>query len=488
MKKTIGLLIILLIIGGLIYATKKHQPKPPPPQMKEIWAKDGIPVEVGSVILGDIEDTASITGNINAQDKLSLSAKIPGRVLAVNAREGDNVSAGQIIIVLEQDDARNQLRQAEAAYQTAVAGLSTTKTNAAVTKTQMDSTLEQAKSNLETVKEQLKISQNPARSQERLIAENSVKQAMANMDNAESEYKRSERLFKQGAISESSYELARTQFTVAQANYNTAKQQLSLIDEGGRTEVVSSARNQVKIAEQALRQAKANSSVNLMRQEEIKQATAGVQNAKAVLAMAKQNLDNTYVKSTIAGTLSRRMVEPGQIVSPGISLGEVVNLGSIFFQGDVSEKVVAKVKKGQRVDVVIDAVEGRVFNAVVDKVYPSAPTSSRNFPVRIKILNKSSILKDGMFARGNIIIGVVKNALLIPKDAVDDRRGIKVVFTAVKDPKNPQFEISNRHNVEIIRMNRDFVQIIPNGEIKPGDVVITSGRQNLEDESKILRK
>lgn len=141
MKKVIGLLIIILIIGGLIVASKMHQPKPPPPQMKDIWAKDGIPVEVGKVTLGDIEDTASITGNISAQDKLSLSAKIAGRVSAVNAREGDSVSAGQVIIVLEQDDAKSQLRQAEAAYQTAVAGLSTTKTNAAVTKTQINSTL-----------------------------------------------------------------------------------------------------------------------------------------------------------------------------------------------------------------------------------------------------------------------------------------------------------------------------------------------------------
>jgi len=90
MRKTfiVGI-IIVLAVGGLFAAMKKNAPKPPSPTTKELWAERGVPVSTGVVLRGDMEQTIEITGDIQALEKVTLSAKIPGRVARVLAREGE---------------------------------------------------------------------------------------------------------------------------------------------------------------------------------------------------------------------------------------------------------------------------------------------------------------------------------------------------------------------------------------------------------------
>jgi RND family efflux transporter MFP subunit len=227
----------------------------------------------------------------------------------------------------------------------------------------------------------------------------------------------------------------------------------------------------------ALRTAKANAAQNFLREEDIKAAKAAVDQAKAGVALAEQQFSYTYVKSPIAGTLSSRLTEPGQVVSPGQPLAEVVNLGSLYLKGDVSETELANAAKGQRVRVHIDALAPREFQGTVRELFPAGSTQSRNFPVRIGIEDESRLIRPGMFARGSIVTGVDRNVLLIPKDAVEERRGTKMVFVV-----GPRHKVK-RHDIEVKQENRDFVELKAPVGLKVGDVVVTRGRQNLQDES-----
>ena len=490
MRKTfIVIVLIVAIIGGLGLAAKLRAPKPAQPTTAEMQAKDGIPVEVDLATRGKMEQIVEITGDINALDKVILSAKIAGRVLRVNAREGDNVSRGSTVITLDQQDAASNREQAQAGLQTALIQLSQAKTNAKVTRIQTDAAIAQAQASLEAAKAKLTVVKNPARNQERLVAENNVASAKANLDNAESNYKRNQSLLKDGAISAAAFDVIKSQFLVAQAQHKSAKQQLSMITEGGRTEDILSASSQVDVAKEQLRTAKANASQNLLRAEDVKSALAAVDRAKASLSLADQMLANTYVKSPISGQISSRTTEPGQVVAPGQALAEVVNMGSLYFKGDVSEKEITNLNPGQPVRVIIDAMPERTFSGVVDKIFPSGSTVSRNFPVRIAISNNSHLIRAGMFVRGQVVVGMDTNVLLVPKDAVLEREGSKIIFTvqSVRDHKNPKISkmIAKRHNVSVIRENSEYAEIADSFSISAGDEVVTTGRQNLQEGSLI---
>lgn len=478
-KALLVVFIIVAVLGGLRLAMIRRAPKEAPPTTRQIWAKVGIPVQTAVLTRGDMEQIVEVTGDINALDKVTLSAKIPGRVAQVNAREGDRVSRGQTIVVLDQQDLLSNLISATGGLETATARLSQAKTNATVTKIQTDAAIEQAQAQLESAQAKLAVVKNPSRSQERMVAENNVAEAKANLDRAESDYKRNKSLVTQGAISQSSFEIVETQYRIAQTQYKSATERLSLIKEGGRSEEVQQAEAQVSVANEALKSAKAGASQNLLRKEDIRQAAAALDQARAMVAIAQQQLSYSYIKSPISGVVSSRSTESGQVVSAGQALAEVVNLGSLYFKGDVSEKRFAGIRVGQKVRVEIDAIPDAAFAGTLAEIYPSGSTLSRNFPVRITLREGGLRVRPGMFARGEIVTGVAKDILLVPKDAIDERKGTQSVFTV-----GPTKTVT-RHIVGVIRENRDYVQVRTPTDLNAGDVVVTGGRQNLQQGSKV---
>ena len=489
-NKIIGIILILACLAGLGYLMKVRAPKPPKPTTKQIWAENGIPVQVSVIGVGDMNRTVAITGNLTALDSVNLSAKTGGRIAEYRFREGDAVKAGQVVIVLDQEDQRANLSSARESLKSAEAALEQARTDAKVTKVTTSTSVTQAKEALRQAEENLKIAKQPVRTQELSVAENAVSSAKANLDNATANYNRYQRLMNEGAVSKSVFESYETQYKVAKATYDSALEQLSLAREGSRSEDLSKAESAVNVAKQTLRNAIAAQAENEVKAANIKSAKAAVSRAHSQIAIAKEALDSTYVRSSITGIVSSRVAEPGQVIGAGQTLGQVVNLNSVYFKGDVSEKDIAKVRKGRPVLVNVDALGDEMLQGYVDEIFPAGSEANRNFPVRIKIDNaKEYGIKPGMFARGKIITDVSPDAMLIPRDAIADLMGNKVVFTVERDPDaegDGEFLIAKRHDVKIAHEDGNFVQLTEDFGLRIGDRVVTSGRQNLQNNTKII--
>lgn len=88
--------------------------------------KQHVPVEVAQVEKRDIVYQTTITGTVSAEQDVNIIPKIPGKVELVKVDVGDRVKKGDVLLQLEQDEIRAQLKQAEAALAMAKAGKSTT--------------------------------------------------------------------------------------------------------------------------------------------------------------------------------------------------------------------------------------------------------------------------------------------------------------------------------------------------------------------------
>lgn len=480
-NRAIAIALIAVLFLAIFGIARERSKKKVVKSTAEIQKEMGVPVDTAMVQVGSIEDTIPVTGDIKALDTVSLSSKVPGKVVAVTVREGDPVRRGQVVVQLDRTDAEANLRQALAGLESAQARLSQARTNAAVTDVQSDAAIRQAQAGLTAAEANLQKVRTGARSQERLIAESGVATAKANLDNAQANLRRYKRLYEQGAVAQAQLDVAQTQYEVALAQYNSAKQNLSLVEEGARTEDVRAAETQVTQARETLRTARANAGQNALRQEDIKSAKAGVSQASAQVAIAEEQLNDTVIRSSTDGIVSSRMTEPGQTVSPGIPLMEVVNVGTVFFLADVSETVLAKVRPGQTVSVRVDAYPSESFIGKVQKIYPSATTTTRNFGVRIHVPNPESKLRPGMFARGSIISGANTGAILVPQDAIEERSGRQYVFTL-------EGSIVQIHEVNKGLSNPEFVEALPPTDIAAGDVVVTAGHEYLQDGSKVYKR
>jgi RND family efflux transporter MFP subunit len=476
MRKHITIAVtFVVIIAALLGASTMRRPKPPAATTKEIWKKSGVPVKTSTVTRGDIDQTVQITGDVRALNCAVVSPKISGRLTTIYVNEGDRVSHGQVVATLDQGDAQSNLEAAQASLESARARLAQAITNAEVTKIQTKTAVDQAQASLRSARARLEVTKNPSRSQERLVAENRVASAKANLDNAEADFKRNQRLLNRGAISESAFDVVNTKYLVAQADHKTAQEQLSMIDEGGRREDISSSQAQVDVAQGQLRDAAANTSQNRVKEKDILAAKAAVQQAQAAVDTARRQLADTYIKASISGVVSSRSADPGQVVSPGQTLANIVDLSSVYFRGDVSETYMASVARGQSLDVRLDAAPDKVFKGRVAEIFPSASTANRNFSVRISISGGDSVVKPGMSASGEILTGKAANVILVPKDAIDESNGVKSVYTVQADKTVKKYVVS------VVREDDGFAQIATPTDLSVGSAVVTQGHGNVQD-------
>ena len=104
-------------------------------------------------------------------------------------------------------------------------------------------------------------------------------------------------------------------------------------------------------------------------------AAARVLQARALVSQAEMNLQYAVVKAPVAGVVSRKAVEPGQVVQAGQPLMSVVALDRVWVTANFKETQIEDMRPGQRVSLKVDAYGGREFKAHVESM--AAATGSR---------------------------------------------------------------------------------------------------------------
>ncbi len=138
-------------------------------------------------------------------------------------------------------------------------------------------------------------------------------------------------------------------------------------------------------------------------------SNAGIRQAQAVLNLAKANLDDTVIVSTISGIVTLKAFEPGEMVPAGAAVLTVVDINNIWARVDVEETSVTKIKLGDAAVVRVDALpeeefKGRVTEINVEGEFATQRDVRRGrqdiktFRVKVKIDEPKEILKPGMSA------------------------------------------------------------------------------------------
>jgi len=449
----------------------------------------GIPVTTAKVVVTDMTSMLHVTGTVEPDREAALASKIGGKVVAVTVDEGEPVTAGQVVVRLDDSDVRAQVSQARAAVQAAQAarGLAQARLDLALAgarpqeRRQAEANVGQAQAALGAAKAALEALRKGAREQERAQAEQAVRQAKAGLDNAQANLRRAQELFDSGAVSEQQVDLARTQYEVARAQYETAKEQLDLVREGPRAEDIQAAEAQVNQAQAAL--VAAQQQYSLLQEgareediraarEQLNQAHAGVAQAQAALEAALVALDNTVIRSALTGEVAERQVDPGHSILPGQPLLEVVDNRRVYVKAKVSESEVRKVRPGQEVEVRADAYPGEVFVGTVSDILPAADVETRMFVVKIRLPNPRGVLKSGMFARCEITVERVQDVAAVPRRAILREKYRAAVFVVWGDR-------ANLVTVKLGIEQGDLVQVISG--VRPGQAVVVDGQDSLRE-------
>ena len=464
-----------------------------------------VPVEVAAVKRGTIASAVLVTGSIAALQDVQLSARVSGRVTAVNYREGQLVRAGQIIVQQDATDleanvnaAKANVSQAQANVSSNVAKLAQANTNYTLEVQTAKQAVAQARAQVASSNQNYIKIKNGSRPQQVLQGKSQLLLAKANLDNAKTILDRNTSLFKQGAIAKADLDTAQTNYTVEQQTYQNAKQALSLTVQGNQPEDVAAALAQLQQQQSNLQTAISNQQTVQVRREDITAAQAALQQAKAAvvqqqatLAFDQQQVDYTAIRSPIDGIIAAREVEPGQIASPGTNLMRIVNVKTVYYEPTISETDFSQTGVGDPVEVQVDALPGRSFNGVVKAVYPAASNGSRQFTLRVAVPNPTNELRPGMFARGTLLANVHRNVVVVPVSALvpvqsNASTAVSSAGTATGGTSLPPQQVylvgpdgkAVAHKVQLGIVTASQAEITSG--LSPGDSLITVGQGQLQ--------
>jgi HlyD family secretion protein len=357
-----------------------------------------------------------VSGNIEAT-QVQLGFKISGRLIDRLADEGDRGVAGQKIAVLDATDQRIAVARAEAelAYRKSIAA--ELKAGSRPEEIQQAAArVQQARFALDELVRGSRVQViADARSElDRALA--AEKAAASELELARSDNTRYAVLVQEEVVSQRDFDVVRTRLDAAynawleaQARAQSAKERLSLAQEGPRTE-------QIQQARAALRQAEAEYALVQAgpRSETIAQALAQVAVAEQTLSHARQQLAETEIFSPIDGVVLSKSAEPGEFLNPGAPVVMVGDLINTWVRAFVNEKDLGRIRLNQPAQITTDAYPKEVFKGkirFIDSQAAFTPKSVQTFEERVKLMYRIKIevinpdlkLKPGMPADALIL-------------------------------------------------------------------------------------
>ncbi len=316
------------------------------------WLGPQVPVE--SVAKRDFVQTVVASGHVESPHRVDIGAQITSTVKKIPVSEGDEVKGQDVLIELAATELQATERQADIAVTQAQARL-----------------------------RQLKELQAP-------IAEQMLRQAKTNLQNAQSALTRNQSLFNQGFIGEAALEDSRKAVELADAKVKSAQKQLETTRSTG---------------------------------SDYAMAQSAVSEAKAAADAARARAKYAVIKAPMQGVLIGRNVEVGDVVQPGKVLMTLSPKGKTQLVLAIDEKNLRLIALGQKAIVSADAYALQKFDATLVYINPGVNAQTGAVEVKLDIDKPPAFLRQDMTVSVDLEVARRPQTLLLPATAVHDVDG-----------------------------------------------------------------
>lgn len=248
----------------------------------------------------------------NAQVKQHLTpvnTRVQGFIKRICFDEYQRVKKGDTLVIIEDTEYRLKVAQAEADYQSALAG-----------KTAMHTTINTTQNNI-------------------LVTDAAIKEQRVRLQNAEADFKRYEGLLKEEAVTPQQFDRVKTDYEATKARY-----------------------------EQLLRQKQSTSLVKQEQTQRLDQNESAIKLAEAELELARLNLSYTVILATADGVTGRKEIHEGELVQQGQTLVTLVDGTEKWVIANYKETQTTRMQKGQLVDIQVDALPGVAFEGRISSI------------------------------------------------------------------------------------------------------------------------
>ena len=330
--------------------------------------RGGAPVAIQTTTLQRIavQREVDLQGTLLSPDQAKVSSEVAGIVRDVPVQLGTEVRAGDVLVRLEPRELQLALDRAESALRQTEAQLG------------IDRTRDKEPPSDEQIA--------------------SIRQAIANRDDARNTFSRAQQLNGRGLISKVDYDSAETRMKIAEANHQAAL-------------------------------------------DNVRSLKAQLQDRRAAFELAQKKLADAVVRAPVAGSVAERLVQPGEYIRENTQVVTIVQVNPLKLKTAIQERHAGVIQAGQIVEFTVEAFPERQFTGKIAYVSPAVDQATRTFPVEALVDNTDRVLKPGFFAKGVAHVRMDSNVLAAPEAAISTLAGVSTVYV-IEDNKARQQQIT----------------------------------------------
>ena len=379
------------------------------------------------------------TGNLASDEQTDVAPTVGGKIVDVTFDIGSYVTQGDVLVRLDPRDASIRLEQARAQAQQQREAVA-----------QAEANVQQAIASLRQTQARLGVGDGETF---QIKDFSQVRSVTAQLQLAEAELRRTERLLETGDVSRSQYDQRLSQRDAL----------LGQLDE---------ARSNAAVAMRAINTAQA--AVGTARAA-VSGARAAVATAETQVSQAEKGVADTVIRAPISGYVSERTADLGEFVTPNTpnsKIATIVRTSTLRLRIDIPEQYVGQISTGQGISLQTAAYPDRNFAGRVVRVAPALNQQARTLNVEAEVQNVDGLLKPGQFATVRITQATPEPAVMIPVAAVKTDGEINRVYVIR--------EGAAREQIVQLGLLEDTMIQVKSGVVE-GDQVATSNLDQLTD-------
>lgn len=213
-------------------------------------------------------------------------------------------------------------------------------------------------------------------------------------------------------------------------------------------------------------------------QEEYDIARADLKLAQAQNQLIKAQIAKTSVRAPFSGKIGLRSISPGTYITPSLLVAKLVNVGKLKITFSIPEKYANEVKMNSKISFTVSGSSEK-YEAKIYAIEPEVQISTRTLQIRAIAENKTGKLLPGTFANVELPLDVIKDAIVVPTEAIIPvQNGKKVFISNMGKAKEVMVETATRTDASIIVLSG----------LKAGDTLIISGVMSLKEDAPVKVK
>ena len=355
---------------------------------------DAIPVRVAKAEIRRVDRAIAVTGSLHADETVTVSSEVSGRVAEIHVDFGHAVRKGQVVAELDKQEFQLQLERSRAALAQVLARLG-----------------------LEPGQENVTPESTPA-----------MRQAQAQLEDIRFRHESAARLYKTGDISQERYQELEKAQRARQAAVDAAR-------------------------------------------DEMRTVLANARALRADVALAQKRLNDATLRSPVDGSVSARLVAPGQYIKDNAPVLTLVKSHPLRLRAEVPESAAAQVRAGTTLSFTTEAIPGVEFHAVVRELNPALDARSRSLSAEARITSGDPRLRPGMFVQVQLVVARDAEVVTVPREAIHSVAGLTKLFV-IRDGRAVELRVPPG-------LDRNGWTEVPAGGVKPGETVAVSNLAQL---------